>query len=192
MMPFIEDDYSLGTFQRKISRLWSFFLTIDIFYEPTKRSGPIPSFWIRKKYKDSSPTKMSFDQAFYAEVVYSLSMKIDVAQNFIGLGERALYLYSEIETNEVVKKRLYLGSTCYLTIWNNGKKVYHNHMAKRAWPMAYAAELDLRKGKNMLLIGLDVKLEDFRIKIGLKEHGNKHYHQSHWETDQQFYMMDGL
>ncbi|WP_373516799.1 ADP-ribosylglycohydrolase family protein [Pricia sp.] len=189
--PFIEDDYSLVPLNKKYpDHGLSSLPSIQYMNHDKARSNT--QFLDTDNIERWLADKSIFDQAFQATIIHPLSMKMELGQHFLGLGERSLYLYSEIEATESTKKWLCLGSTAFLKIWFNDIKVYSNHELIRAWPMAHAVELELKKGTNKIMIRMDVTLDDFGIEIGLKEHGEKHYHQSRWETDLQFTMMDRL
>ena len=58
--------------------------------------------------------------------------------------------------------------------------------------MGHIVELDLTKGVNKLLIRLDLNLDDFQFEIGLKEHNNIHPHQTQWETELQFNVLNTI
>ncbi len=136
--------------------------------------------------------KSIFDQAFHAAVVSPDSMTIELNNYFYGKGERTLYLYTEVTSPKEQKKWLVMGSTGNLTLWHNANQLYQSTEARRRWPMGHIVELDMASGKNTLLIRLDLTLDDFKFDIGLKEHNNKHPHQTQWETDLQFTILNTI
>ncbi|WP_194768615.1 ADP-ribosylglycohydrolase family protein [Tamlana sp. I1] len=137
-------------------------------------------------------TNTVFDQAFHAQVVHPSEMRMNLKDYFYGIGERSIYLYSEIDASEASKKWLSMGSPNYLTVWHNGNEVFKNEELVRSYPLAHNVELDLVAGKNALLIRIDAVLDDFTFEIGLKEHDNKHPHQCLWNTDLQFDIINNL
>ncbi len=189
--PFIEDDYSLVPLNEKYPDHGLPSLP-SIAYMNHDKVRPETKFFDMGLIQNMLSSNQIFDQPFHAEVMHPLSMKMDLSEGFLGQGERTLYLYTEVKASSGIKKWLCLGSTAFLTIWHNENQVYRTDSLKRAWPMAHAIELDLITGTNSLLIRLDITLDDFNVEIGMKEHGDKHFHQSQWETELQFNIMNAL
>ena len=189
--PFIEDDYGLVPLNETYPDHGLPSLP-SIQYMNHDKAKPEKQFLDTGKIQKLLSINQIFDQDFNVEMLYPIANKIDFGDCFLGMGERTVYLYSEIESTADIVKWLCIGSTAYLTVWHNGKEVYRTNELKRFWPMAHALELHFGKGKNNILIRLDVTLDDFRIEIGMKEHGNKHFHQSNWETNLQFNVSDNL
>jgi hypothetical protein len=133
-----------------------------------------------------------FEQSFHAQIIHPSEMKMNLKDYFYGIGERTLYLYTEIDSKEAATKWLSMGSPNYLTVWHNGNEVFKNEQLVRSYPLAHNVELDLVKGKNTLLIRIDIVLDDFSFEIGLKEHDNKHPHQCLWNTDLQYNIIDKI
>jgi ADP-ribosylglycohydrolase len=114
------------------------------------------------------------------------TMTVDLGRYFRGRGERTLYLTTVVETESASRHWLCLGSTAYLTAWVNGEEVLRHRKVRRRWPATAYAEIGLRRGRNVLTVRLDTLTDDYRIRIGLKDHRGRHHHQSQWNTDLAF------
>ncbi|WP_299530140.1 ADP-ribosylglycohydrolase family protein [Ulvibacterium sp.] len=183
--PFIEDDPSLVPLDTKYPDHGLPSLP-SCAYMNHDLARPEKEFVSVKTVERLLAEKCIFKQPFHAEIVHPDAMKMNLKDYFYGNGERTLYLYSEVHTDHAAKKWLALGSSTYVKVWHNGEKVYHNDALKRSWPLAHTVELFLAKGKNSFLIRMDVTLDNFELEIGLKEHNEKHAHQSQWESNLQF------
>ncbi|WP_345371722.1 ADP-ribosylglycohydrolase family protein [Algivirga pacifica] len=122
------------------------------------------------------------EQSFMVQEIYPDSFEIDLGEYFYGKGERTLYLLTDIYSESEVKKWLCVGSSQWLTVWLNGENIHHNTRLQRRWPSTDYMSLDLKEGVNRLMIRLDCVHDDYKVSIGLKEHPEKHPHQSQWET----------
>ena len=133
-----------------------------------------------------------FTKAPYGvQIVYPDSMELDLGNYFYGNGERTLFLYTEIYSALALKKWLCLGHSNYCKVWLNGTKLSETENIKRRWPGTEAVELPLQKGENELLLRFDFINDDFIVNIGLKEHLEKHHHQSQWDTQLLFKVKEG-
>ncbi len=138
------------------------------------------------KIRDYLSEKSLFHQAFMATKVRPNEMNIPLGNHFYGKGERTVYLYTEITCEKNEKQWLCLGTTAYTKIWHEDELVYTSEDQKRKWPGTHFTELSLKKGKNGILIRLDFATDTFDVEIGLKDHLEKHPHQSQWNTTLQF------
>ena len=187
--PFIEDDSSLVPMDKKY---------------PDHGMGSLPSVNYMNHDKQR-PTTQFINQAeidkilklsdfknvpYGSQLVFPKSMQIDLADYFYGKGERTLYLYSQVDASENIKKWLCLGHCNYCTVWLNDRKLHETDTPKRRWPGTETTELHLIEGTNTLLLRFDFINDDFLVNIGLKEHEEKHPHQSQWDTELLFNIKD--
>ncbi|MGB5818451.1 MAG: ADP-ribosylglycohydrolase family protein [Saonia sp.] len=128
--------------------------------------------------------------AFGVQTICPDTMEMDMADYFYGRGERSLYVYTQIDCKESLKKWLCLGHSNYCTAWLNHKKLHETKLARRRWPGTETVELMLKEGRNELLLRFDIVNDDFLVNIGLKEHKEKHPHQSQWDTELLFNVQD--
>ncbi len=183
--PFIEEDKSLIKSTSKypdhgMSSLPSVkYMNRDLGKSPTQFLTP-------DNISDLLTSNTVFEQSFHAQIIHPTEMKMNLKDYFYGAGERALFLYTEINAPVPGLKWLSMGSANYLTVWHNGKAIYKNEELTRRYPLARNLELDLKKGQNTILIRIDAVLDDFHFEVGLKNHDNKHPHQCLWNTDLQF------
>lgn len=133
-----------------------------------------------------------FSQPFNAQIISPKEMKINLKDYFCGTGERSLYLYTEVFSDNDVIRWLAMGSSNFLTVWFNDREVFKNQEPVRSYPIAHNIELEFKNGKNIILIRIDAFLDDFNFEVGLKEHGNKHPHQCQWDTNLQFNVLESL
>lgn len=185
----------LGPFIEENSDL----IVIDSKY-PDHGMSSLPSVKYMNRDLANSPTKFItitkintylsensiLDQPFNAQFIHPSEMRINLKDYFYGIGERTIYLFTEITSPERHTKWLSMGTPNYLTVWHNEREIYKNQKLIRSYPLAHNVELDLTIGKNSLLIRIDFALDDFHFEIGLKNHDNKHPHQCLWNTDLQF------
>lgn len=127
-----------------------------------------------------------FQQAFCTQVISPASMSIDLSKYFYGKGERTVYLYTQVESAEEIKKWLCMGSSNYMTVWVNKEQVHKTDKLKRRWPSTAFVPLNLNKGTNEVLIRIDFINDDFKFNVGIKEHKNRHPHQTQWDTEFNF------
>ncbi len=127
-----------------------------------------------------------FTHPFHVQMISPKEMRMSLNDYFCGIGERSIFLYTEINSVNELTKWLALGSSSYITIWHNSVEIYKNIELIRSYPIAHTVALDLVKGKNTLLIKINSFLDNFNLEIGLKEHDGKHPHQCQWDTDLQF------
>lgn len=135
----------------------------------------------------------SFDHnkvPFESQLVFPESMEMDLGNYFYGMGERTLYLFSQVNSIDRMKKWLCLGHSNYVTVWLNNVKLHETQKPKRRWPGTESIELQLKKGLNGILLRFDFVNDDFTVNIGLKEHEEKHPHQSQWDTELLFHIQD--
>ncbi|WP_422860757.1 ADP-ribosylglycohydrolase family protein [Flagellimonas sp. S174] len=183
--PFMEDDSSLIPMDKKY---------------PDHGMGSLPSV-VYMNHDAQRPSTEFIDQKeinrllglsdfknvpYGSQLIFPRSMEIDLGDYFYGKGERTLYLYTEIDAAQRSKKWLCLGHSNYCTVWLNGKKLSETKRPKRRWPGTEAIELHLSKDINRLLLRFDFINDDFLVNIGLKEHQEKHPHQSQWVTELPF------
>lgn len=121
------------------------------------------------------------DLPFENQLVHAMSHTISLGDYFYGLGERTVYLLSRFQSEEGAKKWLSIGATAYIKVWHNKKLSYVSDEIKRSWPMAHNAELKLTEC-NEIIIRLDFTVDNFDVRIGFKEHKDKHPHQSQWDA----------
>ncbi|QLE02199.1 ADP-ribosylglycohydrolase family protein [Galbibacter sp. BG1] len=191
MGPFIEDDESLVPFHPKYPDHGLDSLPSVKYMNQDKKCAE-KEFISIPEIKTLIKDKSIFAQPYQTKIISPNEMKMDLKEHFHGIGERALYLYTEVTSSTDVKKWLALGAAGYLTVWFNNKQVYKNDQLVRSYPIAHSVELDFKKGTNSILIRLDAFLDDFKIEVGLKEFNNKHPHQEQWDTELQFNCIDSL
>ncbi|MBS9462581.1 ADP-ribosylglycohydrolase family protein [Flagellimonas sp. 389] len=187
--PFIEDDSSLIPMDEKYPDHGMSSLP-SVTYMNHDAQRPTTEF-INQEAIDSILESDDFKKVPYGcKLIFPKSMEIDLGDYFYGKGERTLYLYTQIESSENTKKWLCLGHSNYCTVWLNSKKLHATGTSKRRWPGTEAVELQLNKGTNGLLLRFDFINDDFLVNIGLKEHKEKHPHQSQWDTELLFNIQD--
>ena len=189
--PFIEDDPALvqSTFKFPDHGMSSL---PSVTYMNQDKARPEKEFVSSHEIQKLLNEKLIFNQGYGVELIHPQEMRVNLGNYFCGKGERTVYLYSEIDSFESCLKWLTLGAAAYLTIWLNEKQIYKNNELVRSYPLAHAVEMPLEQGRNSLLIRLDFTLDDFHVEVGIKEHGQKHPHQSQWTTDLQFNIADRL
>ncbi|AWX43235.1 hypothetical protein HME9304_00222 [Flagellimonas maritima] len=187
--PFIEDDSSLIPMDKKYPDHGMSSLP-SVIYMNHDAGRPSTEFIDQKKI-DALLELPDFKNVPYgSQLIFPKSMEIDLGDYFYGKGERTLYLYTEIDSTESIKKWLSLGHSNYCSLWLNDKKLHETATPKRRWPGTEAIELQLNKGVNGLLLRFDFINDDFLVNIGLKEHKEKHPHQSQWDTELLFNIKD--
>ncbi|NMM48361.1 ADP-ribosylglycohydrolase family protein [Marinigracilibium pacificum] len=126
------------------------------------------------------------DTPFCIQNVFPGEFVMNLKEYFYGLGEKSLVLYSQINCDREMKKWLSIGCTAQIKLWVNEKEVYTSDWVKRLWPMSHNTELFLDKGTNHIVIQLGFNTDDYLISIGLKDHNEKHPHQSQWDAETVF------
>ncbi|PKA99625.1 ADP-ribosylglycohydrolase [Flavobacteriaceae bacterium MAR_2009_75] len=180
--PFIEDDSSLVPMDEKYPDHGMSSLP-SVIYMNHDAQRPKTEFIKEKAIAELLQSSDYGDSPFGCQPIFPKSMEINLGDYFYGKGERTLYLYSQVETEKGLKKWLSLGHSNYCTVWLNEEKLYQTNTPKRRWPGTETVELNLNKGTNTLLLRFDFINDDFLVNIGLKEHQEKHPHQSQWDTE---------
>ncbi len=138
------------------------------------------------KVKTPWHTPAIFEQDFIAQVIQPAGLEVDLKKYFYGIGERTVYLSTEISSATALKKWLCIGTSNFVTVSLNGKTLHQNEQLKRRWPSTEIVELPLEQGTNTLLVRFDFINDDFKVSLGLKEHHDRHPHQTQWETELNF------
>ncbi len=120
---------------------------------------------------------------FLTQMIFPDSFKINLNKYFYGKGEKTLYLYAKVLSNEATKKWLAIGCNAYFKVWVNNELKHRQLELSRSWPADKAIEIDLSEGVNHLLIRIDMPLDKADIEIGFKDFAGKHAHQSQWDTE---------
>jgi len=185
MGPFMVDDESLEPFDKKYEDHGLPSMPSVRYMNHDKAKAAI-DFLMPEQVEDYLERESIFNQSFHTQLISPGAMRMNLKDYFIGLGERTLYLYTEIDSKAEGLKWLSMGTSGYMKVWFDGVEVYRNETCRRSFPIAHNVELDFKKKTHKLLIRLDVVLDDFQFEIGLKEHDNKHPHQCLWNADLQF------
>ncbi|ANQ52603.1 ADP-ribosylglycohydrolase family protein [Flammeovirga sp. MY04] len=125
-------------------------------------------------------------QPFEVKTITPSAMTVDLSQYFYGKGERSLYLQTTVNTKEAIKKWLCFGNSNFITVWLNGEEIFKNSKQMRRWPSTFYTELNLKEGENLIVMRLDVINDDFVLDIGMKDHNERHPHQTQWAVDLNF------
>ncbi len=189
--PFIEDDPAMEPHHSAYPDHGLSGLPSAVYMNHDK-VGSETEFLNPSKLKRLLDDKVIFDQDFHAVVLHPQKMNMPLGDYFYGKGERTLYLYSVVESDNQCKQWLCMGTTAQVTVWHNEKRIYQEMEIKRKWPATHFTELLLTEGKNTLLVRLDHITDDFDFEVGLKDHLEKHPHQSQWNTTLQFEVMSTL
>jgi ADP-ribosylglycohydrolase len=109
--------------------------------------------------------------------------QLELEKQFVGRGERTIYLVTKIITKNACQKWLCYAGRAFITLWVNGKEIAKSTVIKRSWPMAYGELIDLNEGENILTFRLDCPIDSIKFQAGLKDFQGEHFHQSQWETE---------
>ncbi len=185
MGPFMVDDKSLEPFHPKYAD-HGLPTQPSVPYMNHDMAHPDIDFLIPEQVEKYLDRQTLFAQSFHTQLISPSAMKMNLKNYFLGMGERTLYLYTEVNANTDGVRWLSMGTSGFLKVWFDGKEVYENKRNIRSFPIAHNVELQIDKGIHKLLVRLDFTLDDFTFEIGLKEHDNKHPHQVLWNTELQF------
>ncbi|OHX63901.1 ADP-ribosylglycohydrolase family protein [Flammeovirga pacifica] len=125
-------------------------------------------------------------QPFEVQTITPESMSMDLSKYFYGKGERSVYLQTVVSSPSDLKKWLCFGQSNFVTVWLNGEEIFKNDHQMRRWPSTFYTELNLEEGDNLIVIRLDFINDDFVFDIGLKDHNERHPHQTQWAVDLNF------
>jgi hypothetical protein len=113
----------------------------DVSYPPEKEID------LTKTYDGKGGKKIGWKEF----KTFELGKVVNLAQ-FGSHNNAYFYLYHEFDSPTALKMPLSLGSDDQLAIWLNGKRIFRNDAARPAAPDQDQTMLDLKKGKNQLLV----------------------------------------
>jgi len=189
--PFMEDDPSLEPMNPKYPDHGMSSLP-SVTYMNHDKKRPQTNFIEISEVDGWLQNKNVQHQAFETNIIRPTGMEMDLKQHFYGIGERTLYLVTDVVANEAAIRWLCLGTTAFVSVWINNEQCYQSDQIHRRWPYAHAAEAQLSKGNNRIIIRLDFIIDDYKVSVGLKAHQNKHYHQTQWDVEHGFQLPMGV
>lgn len=99
---------------------------------------------------------------------------------YYGKGERTIYLYSTIQFEKAEKKWICLGATSPFELFVNDKKIAEEKNSRRCWIGNTIIPHQFKKGKNHIVLRLDLVIDNNQLEFGLKDYTGKHPHQEQW------------
>ncbi len=180
--PFIQDDPNLASMDEDypdhgLASLPSF------QYMNQDRVNTDTDFVTREKIQEIATQKNYDAQPFVVQEIHPSGFVINLGDYYLGRGERTLYLYTKLRSDENRQVWLTMGCSVYFRVWSNGELVHHQQEIQRCWPYATRKLLSLQEGKNDLLIRIDSPVDEINLEVGFKDFAGKHAHQSFWNTD---------
>ena len=180
--PFIQDDPNLASMDEDypdhgLASLPSF------QYMNQDRVNTDTDFITREKVQEITKQKNYDAQPFVVQEIHPSGFVINLGDYYLGRGERTLYLYTKLRSNEDRQVWLTMGCSVYFQVWANGELIHHQQEIQRCWPYATRKLLSLQAGENDLLIRVDSPVDEINLELGFKDFDGKHAHQSFWNTD---------
>ncbi len=98
-------------------------------------------------------------------------------------GQMCVYLQTEIEVAEAGRVWVVVGNNDGFRLWNNGQLILERDEIRYWTPYNNFTWMDLKKGKNRLVLKLLRRTELLKFSIGFREYDGNHWHRSQWRVD---------
>ncbi len=180
--PFIEDDPDIAPLRKDYPDHG--LTTMPSWkYMNTDKLNREKEFVNRAQLADVVSNNSLEEQEFLAQYIYPDKHKVDLTKYYEGRGQKTVYLYSQVEAESEINKWLILGCSAYARVWLNGDLVINQSEIERCWPEQNTVEVSFNKGKNDILIRLDLPTDEYAFEFAIKEHPGKHPHQCQWDVE---------